>query len=174
MNRRIALKNMAISVWGLVLIPGYQSIANLPPLGATLLALSVDQRKTLSVAVDTLIPKTDTPGAIELNVHAFMEKMIERCYEEDVQKKFAWGLERIEEISKKEFKKTFDELGKEERIKVLEMLKKSSDENERSFFGLFKEIAVLGFSTSEYVLTQHFKYTMTPGHFYGCVPANQN
>ena len=45
----------------------------------------------------------------------------------------------------------------------------STDTAQKDFFNFLKQLTVLAYTTSEYVLTNHYNYVMAPGHYYGCV-----
>lgn len=171
MERREALKSMAFAVWGLILLPGCNVGGSTEVIQeGSPLSLNSTQSHALKYAVDTIIPTTDTPGAVDLDVHRFVEKILAHCYEPEVREDFIKGLNVLQEKSQKEFKKEFQEVSKDERIKILESLENSEDEIPETFFSLIKELTILGYSTTEYVMKNLTNYTMTPGHFYGCVP----
>ncbi len=150
MDRRSALKSMAITAWGLMLLPAC---------GPDGKELAADQVKTLSLnklqgenlqnLVDTLLPKTDTLGAVELNIHTFIDRVLANCYEMDVQERFLAGLHLAEEKSQNAYNKSFAKVGQAEREQVLMSFDQEEIEIEKEFFDQLKELALLGYTTSE-------------------------
>lgn len=184
MKRRTALKNMTLAAGGMVMLPAWakawtrSSVSFLP-------FLSPRQDEMLSALVDTIIPATDIPGAKDLDVHLFVQKMIIDCYEKEVQENLKNGLEKVDQMARQSYGLPFTTCNTMQREALLMKLETPLDtepspetetavENEVSseqyeFFNLVKELTIRGFMTSEYVMTNHTDYNMMPGHFYGCV-----
>ncbi len=135
--------------------------------------LSVDQASVLLAAVETIIPKTDTPGAGELGVDKFVQKMITDCYDKKTQSGLASGLSNLDEQSVQLYGKSFTETSAAQKIKLLQDFEKSSDASTKSFFGLLKNLTIQGYMNSEYVMTNITHYEMIPGRYHGCVPVKK-
>jgi hypothetical protein len=73
----------------------------------------------LDEIAETIIPATDTPGAKAAKVGAFMTVMVKDCYEDDDQKTFRDGMDKINNAADKKFDKSFMELKPDERHKLL-------------------------------------------------------
>ena len=56
---------------------------------------------------ETILPRTATPGAKDANVGQFMTVMVNDCYEKEDQKVFFEGMSKINDLSDKEYKKSF-------------------------------------------------------------------
>ncbi|WP_019599620.1 MULTISPECIES: gluconate 2-dehydrogenase subunit 3 family protein [Rhodonellum] len=170
MERRTALKSLAISIWGIMLLPGCGTGLEENALPEVkLLPLNALQKANLQSLVDTLIPKTDTLGAVELEVHGFVDRILANCHELEVQNKFIQGLSKLESKSQMMFKTSYNALEKPERELVLIGLDNAELEADKEFFDLAKELTVLGYTTSEYFLTNFTNYQMVPGGYDGCV-----
>jgi hypothetical protein len=171
MERRELLKKMAFSVWGLMLLPGCD-LGKSKSISVSPLSLSDLQMEALTEAVDTLIPSNDTPGAVDLQVHQFIDNILFHCYEKEEQEIFLRGLDSLQEKSRENYSITLGACSKEQMIEILINLELSNEEAEKKFYFLLKELTILGYTTSEYVMTKLSDYEMMPGHFYGCVPVN--
>lgn len=161
---------MAISIWGMMLLPGCGtglSENGLPDV--KLLPLDALQKANLQSLVDTLIPKTDTLGAVELEVHGFVDRILANCHEIEEQNNFIQGLSKLESKSQMMYKTSYKDLEKPEREFLLICLDNEELEADKEFFDLAKELTVLGFTTSEYFLTNFTNYQMVPGGYDGCV-----
>ena len=134
MNRRVVIRNMALAVTGLVLLPGCDLSSKEASAQDLLPNLSPGQEGLLIHVVDTIIPATDTPGAKELNVHLFVQKMVADCSEKEAQQNFVKGLEALKARSKKKHGKVFDACSTEERIALLKDLEQSENASENEFY----------------------------------------
>lgn len=168
MNRRVALKNVALVVAGVVLLPACD--LSKPSAEGLQAFLSPKQEGLLAEITETFIPATDTPGAKDLGVPEYIQRMVTDCYDQDIQQEFLQGMERVENVAKRDYGKSFAALGMAERTEVLRNMGSSADEVDKKFFGFVKGLSIAGFMTSEYVMTNHTDYKMIPGHYYGCIP----
>ncbi len=170
-ERRIALKQMALAVGSLIALPAWAS--NWTPATAQPLKpfLSTGQAALLADISETLIPASDTPGAKALDVPAFVQRMLEDCYETPVQEAVKTGLDTVETLANAQFGKSFAAGDATQRQAVLTAMAASAETPRKDFIALVKNLTIQGYTTSEYVMTKHLHYVMAPGHYYGCVPA---
>ncbi|WP_224996734.1 gluconate 2-dehydrogenase subunit 3 family protein [Cesiribacter sp. SM1] len=175
MNRRIALKNMALVAAGLLVLPGCDTSGwKETAVQATDPLLSAKQEGLLAEIVETLIPTTDTPGAKELKVHAYVHKMVADCFEVDAQEVLIKGLDTTEQLADKKYNKAFAAASMEEKTAILEQMSKSDEATQKDFYELVKGLTIRGYMTSEYVMTNITKYEMVPGRYHGCVPVQSS
>jgi hypothetical protein len=73
MERRVALKSVAVAMGAMAGLPAWASGWSKGSLPKGRL-LSADQSKNLAAIVEAIIPKTDTPGAGELGVGILFKK----------------------------------------------------------------------------------------------------
>lgn len=170
MERRVVIRHMAVAMAGLVLLPGCDMGSKKAKAQTLQPDLSPDQENLLAEVVNTFIPATDTPGAKDLNVHLFVQKMVNDCYEKEVQENLVKGLNTVETLAQKKYKNSFAALPEARRINILTSMEQSDNEEQEAFFSLVKELTIFGYTTSEYVMTNLTGYTPIPGHYYGCVP----
>lgn len=160
MNRRVALRNLTLAAGGLMLLPACSAGR----------FLSSRQDRLLTDIVDTIIPTTDTLGAKDLNVPTFVQKVVTDCYEKEVQEAFLRGLDTVTRLAKQSHRKSFSALAPAQRLELLSQMEEAEEEEQQNFLKLVKELTILGYTSSEYVLTNFSNYKMVPGHYYGCVP----
>ncbi|KAB7727977.1 gluconate 2-dehydrogenase subunit 3 family protein [Rudanella paleaurantiibacter] len=170
MHRRTALKNMTLAAGGLLLLPNWANAWTKASLPAGPALLSLEQQALLTEVIDALIPASDTPGARALEVPAFVQTMVADCYEPPVQQQFVAGLAGFDELAHARFGKSFAACSPAERTDVLLAFEATTDTTRKAFYSLLKQLTIQGYTTSEYVMTGYYKYTMIPGHYYGCVP----
>ena len=104
-NRREALSRVAIIMGGTIL--GADAFASGIRISTTNIALTKMDIAFLNEVAETILPKTKTPGAKEANVGAFMQIMVNDCYETKDQAIFMEGIKKLDEASKKMNGKSF-------------------------------------------------------------------
>jgi Gluconate 2-dehydrogenase subunit 3 len=125
----------------------------------------------LDEIADTILPETKTPGAKAAHTGAFMALMVTDTYEDRNQTIFRDGLKKLNDAG-------FMAATPAQRLTQLEQLDREQkaymDARERGapphFFRLMKELALLGYFTSEIGCSQAMRYRETPGRFDPCVP----
>ena len=179
MNRREALERVALLMGGTVIggaafLQGCKS-TDTKTAG---FSLTADQLAFLDEVAETIIPATSTPGAKAAKVGAFMQVMVTDCYDQKDQQVFVSGITEIDNASKKTFSKGFMEVTPEERTSLLNGINKElkeyndskKDGDPNHYFGLMKQLTLLGFFTSEVGATQALRYVAVPGKYEGCIP----
>ena len=169
MERRVALKSMALAMGALANLPAWASRWQ-PQVLAQGHFLPADQSKMLAAIVETIIPKTDTPGAGELGVGDFVEKMIKDCYDSKVQASLSSGLSNLDEYSIQELGKPYTDISKEQKLMLLQNVESSDDKDNKALLSLVKNLTIQGYVNSEYVMTNITHYELVPARYHGCVP----
>lgn len=169
MKRRTALKNVLFSATGLLTLPAWGNSWNAETLKITQSIFTSNQAQILDILVDALIPSGEIIGAKDLETSVFISKMLADCYEKPIQESFKNGLENTDKLAKEAFSKNIIDCDKIQRNELLVKLSTSMGSQQKEFFALLKQLTVLAYTTSEYVLTKHYNYVMAPGHYYGCV-----
>lgn len=172
MERRVALKSMAVAMGAMAGLPAWASGWNKSAVAKSGL-LAADQSKNLLMIVETIIPKTDTPGAGELGVADFVQKMVKDCYDAKAQASLSSGISNIDEQSVQRFGKSFADADKTQRLQLLQEIEKSNDAAQKGFFSMVKNLTIQGYMTSEYVMTNITHYEMVPARYHGCVPVKK-
>jgi hypothetical protein len=173
MKRRQALRNISLSIGGIISMPLWTSCWNKETLPSQGLLMSQEQEILLSEFVETLIPTTDTPGAKEIGVHDFIKTMVYDCYEEADQKEFVSLLEKINLKAKDVANKSFIDSTPTIRAEILNDIDKESKSSPEGAFKAYpylKELSIQGYLSSEYVLTHIHIYELVPGRFDGSFP----
>jgi hypothetical protein len=170
MERRKAIHHIATSAVALLALPAWARSWNPATLGYSPAFLTEGQQEVLHALADTLIPATDTPGALQLKVPDFVRKMLADCYEAEVQQQVAAGLDRLNNLARQTHNKDFVALEPAPRRELLLAVQGLEDPKQREYYGLLKQLTIQGYTSSEYVMVNHYGYTMAPGYYHGCVP----
>lgn len=180
MNRREALSRVALILGGTVVganvfLEGCRPADRKAGTGTEFIPEDIEY---LDEIAETIIPATDTPGAKAAKVGAFMTVMVNDCYDENDQKVFREGMNKINDASEKKFDKAFMEITPQQRHQLLvaidneqkEQSKNKKKDDPNHYFRLMKELTLLGYFTSEIGCTQALRYVESPGRYEGCVP----
>ncbi len=171
MNRRNLLKSFLTASGGLVVLPSWANLWDQSGIHADL--FSTGEKELLKAIVETIIPDSeDIPGAKALGVDVFLEKLIQDCFEKEVQDSVTLNLKSLEKYAQAGYGKSFVACNAYQRENLLEKFEKSADKSEAEFFKLIKAETIRGYTTSEYVMVNHFNYKVAPGHYHGCVSVN--
>lgn len=136
-----------------------------------------DQARIVSEVAEIFIPKTDTPGAKDTGVPAFIDKILKECYKKEDQDRFLSGLQAFDEDAKKAFGDAFIDLEPAQQVEHVKKTQdaaidatKKGDMKDRPFILMAKELTLVGFFTSEPGATQVLQYAPVPGAYHGCLP----
>ena len=176
MNRREAVQHVALLLGGTVL--GANAFLTGCKTSDKKVAFTNDDVAFLDEVADTILPATKTPGAKAAKVGQFMTVMVNDCYDENDQKVFHEGMDKLNEASKKTYGNTFMSINPQQRHDLLvkldneqkETMKTKKPEDPRPYFRMIKELTLLGYFTSEIGCTQARRYVPVPGKYEGCIP----
>ena len=130
---------------------------------------------------ETILPKTNTPGAKEAEVGKFMTSYSADCYDELQRKTLKDGIGKLNEASEKMNKVSFLEATAVQRQSLLTEIDaeakkynednkgKSGKDNPPHYFTLMKQLVLFGFFTSKPGVTQVLRYMPVPGKYEGCI-----
>ena len=164
MNRREVIKNVALMLGGAFSAPTLMAMDNWenatnPNVSVAAFSLNSTQQKIVAEIAELIIPKTDTVGAKDVGVPAFIEMMLKDCYKAPEHQSFLEGLASMKKVK-------FLELNTDERrgvLKLLEQETKKMTGKITPFWRLIKELTLLGYFTSEAGLKASFEYVQIPG-----------
>jgi len=138
---------------------------------------SNDDIAFLDEIAETILPKTDTPGAKDAKVGEFMARIVKDCNTQDEQKTFLDGMKKLSDASKQQNGRPFLESTPEQRHDLLVALDKeqkaytaSKKEGDPThYFRMMKELTLWGYFTSEPGATKALRYVAVPGKYEGCI-----
>jgi hypothetical protein len=151
------MKRRELVQW-LVATAGLTALENLAP--ADLLALGRDvharagarnstltahAEQTITIAADRILPATDTPGATDAGVTAFIEKMLTDWHTPAERERFLAGLRDLDVRCRARASRDFVDCPEADQIAVLIAL----DDAHEEWFGRLKYLTVYGYCTSE-------------------------
>lgn len=179
MNRRDALSRVALIMGGTIIgAEAFLSGCKTSPSYGASLKFTPEEIAYLNEIAETIIPKTNTPGAKDAQVGEFMQIIVNDCYEEKDQKVFLEGMGKLDKACKDKQGKSFMDCTPEQRKEFLTALdkeakdysgKKKQDEPAH-YFSMMKQLTLWGFFTSKPGATEALRYVPVPGKYEGCIP----
>ena len=175
-TRRIAVKQLLIISGGVLIFPSCVHQEDKTSILLKNLDLNAGHEKLMAEIAETIIPKTNTPGAKEISTHIYTLKMLDDCAEKEKQDAFVKGLNEINDISKKKFNNKFIDCTVPQRENILTGIeaKNGYSKDVQSFYGMMKHFTIQGYMTSKYVGTNLVVYELVPGRFHGSFPIQKN
>jgi hypothetical protein len=168
-NRRNAVKKIAIASGSLITLPFWMGCNSNDTPATHLSSFSAAEQETLAAVTDTIIPAGNAIGAVSVGVDKYLQKLIDYCFEKDVQENIKNQLRGLEKSAKDRHANTFKNCDQKQRQELLQRLSTSESKPEKDFFTLIKSETINGFTTSQEVMVNYFHYKVAPGHYYGCV-----
>jgi len=169
MNRRKSIKQIAIAVGGIITLPQWMVSCGISDSPTHQTFFSQAEQELLSSVVDTIIPAGNSTGALSVGVDKYLQKLIDDCFEKEVQDNVMTQLKALATSAQSLYNKSLPECTQPQRQELLLKLSSSNIKEEKDFFNLIKTETIRGFNTSQKVMQDHLGYKIAPGHYYGCV-----
>lgn len=138
------------------------------------------QNETVATISELIIPKTDTPGARDAGVPAFIDVMLAEWGDDDQRQMFTTGLANVDERSRAAFGKEFIGCTSAQQSEILQdldyelaQLRDAKRDTSKNFFGAMKWLTLTGYYTSEVGATSEQHFRVVPGRFEPCYPLEQ-
>lgn len=143
-------------------------------------------KPTIAELAETLIPETDTPGALRSGVDVYIINIFTNCTSTADQNRFLNGLSDFENYTKDKFDKSFINCSLEEKASVVSYFEKKGSYSYEilnkinrkflggSFFYKFKALAIEGYCNSELGATKGLAYDYIPGRYESCILLEAN
>lgn len=145
---------------------------------------------------EAMLPKTDTPGAIEVGAHLFVDKFMAQVASDSAREKCLQGFDHWKADFKENFSKaisgaslqdveahliTYFNIDKEEQSTIKDAIENPSSGDQTSekdyyiysFLMTFKRLIMLGYFASEEIGENVLSYLPVPGSYQGCIPVEE-
>jgi hypothetical protein len=197
-NRREAIRRVSCMLGGAAFIGGpsllaaVEAAASSPAAGTAAGgatgAFNAQDIAFLDEIAETILPATKTPGAKAAKTGAFMALMVTDSYSAAQRKVFRDGMRHLDDACRKANMRSFMSATPGQRLAVLAGLdreqKQVMDAREAAermsgladrdepphYFRMMKQLALLGYFTSEIGCTQARRYVEVPGRYDPCIP----
>lgn len=176
MKRRKVLSVLLWSIGGAIAVPGVMLTGcKLDKKGS----LTSEDIPLLDEIGDTILPATaSSPGAKAAKIGTFLKVYVTDCYNETDRRIFIEGLDKLNELSRKQYKAEFLKLTAAQKHDLLIAIDKEARSYKKSkkknapdhYFTMMKRDTLFGYSSSKEGATKGLRYIQTPGHYSGNVP----
>ena len=181
MNRRELIKQIAI-LTGTAVVGGEFFLSGCKTNDAVSVEFFTEKDISFFDEVaETILPKTNTPGAKDAEVGKFMVSYSTDCYDELQLNAIKAGIKKLNDESEKKYGNDFIKITSIQKQELLtsidaEAKKRNETAKEKSnskftphYFTLMKQLTLLGFFTSKPGATQVLRYMPVPGKYEGCI-----
>jgi len=169
MNRRKSIRQIVIAAGGLITLPQWMVSCGISDTTAHHSSFSQLEQELIASVADTIIPRGNSIGALSVGVDKYLQKLIDDCFEKDVQDNVKAQLKKLDVAAQSSNKKAFAECTQPQRQELLMKISASGVKAEKDFFDLIKTETIRGFNTSQKVMQDYLGYKVAPGHYIGCV-----
>lgn len=182
MDRRQLLHRAALMLGGAIsasaasgILGGCVAAPGMAPGGGY---LTDAEKRTVAAMCDHILPRSDTPGALDVGVPAFIDRMLSEFYQDPERRILREGLRQATTDAAELDGVTFAELPADKQIALMreydrEAYAQRAAGSDTHFFRMMKELTILGYCTSEAGATKLLKYAPFPGPYRGDVPYSE-
>lgn len=168
LQRAAALLGVALSP---SIISGVLSAAEQRSLaGARPAYLTREEFATAAAVAERILPRTDTPGAQDVGVPAFIDLLYGKYLTAEERSTLSAGLAELDATSTRMHQVIFASLSAAQQDALLTEIAKASQARQKTFFHLIKELTLTGYFTSEKIGKEVTHYDPVPGRYQGCIP----
>jgi gluconate 2-dehydrogenase gamma chain len=171
-DRREAIRRAALLA-GVVLAPHWLILADSARPLAQARYLTPAQLAIAGAIADRIIPRTDTPGAADVGVPAFIDLLYGEFMTEAERQLLTDGVGGVEAAARSAHGASFPTLAADRQDVLLRNIAGAEKSPDGGFFGLIRSATVLGYFTSEAVGRNVLHYDPVPGRYEGCIPIEQ-
>ncbi len=177
MTRREAIKRAALFL-GIAISPSLltnalRAQARVAAAGTASRFLGAAHFEMVGIIAERILPKTDTPGAVDAGVPGFIDLIYGKYMGAADKTMFTAGLDGVAAAATKSHGKSLAQLTPDEQDALLRGIAVASQKSPKSFFLQIKELTVTGYFTSELVGRTVLKYDPIPGRFDPCIPLSE-
>jgi hypothetical protein len=173
MDRRTAIQGLLQGGLALSLLPGFaetawSAVARADRRSASS-TLGSGRSQMITLIADTLLPRTDTPGAIDVGVPAWIDLVVAEYFSGTARSAFLADLDAIDQLARAQSGAPLAALEKGDLTRVVALLDAATGSQnlsapQRGYVKL-KELTLYGYFTSKPVQQDLLKVVIVPGRF---------
>ncbi len=146
------------------------------------LVFNAGELDLLRSIASTILPRTETPGAIDLGLAGFVDRMVSALYDDEGKRALVEGLATLEQICQERYKDSFIDCEEDQKRNLLLDLEKKSPParaniwgsdvgpgHKPDFYRQIKSLLLLGYFTDEKIGKEYLHYDPIPGRLEGCI-----
>jgi len=183
LQRRDILRRAAWILGGAISAPAALAILqgcsakDSPAAGTTpaLKFLKADQYLVIAEIAEIMLPKTETSGAKDVGVPAFIDVALDAIYDTESKDRFNTGYADFTKAAGAGGKPFLEQepAARAAFVKTSLETALSGDHDPKPFILMTRELALLGYFTTQPGITENMTYEAVPTVYHGCVPVSQ-
>ena len=187
MNRRKAIQKTGLLAGATFAVPTLisllESCQKSPRITWTPLFFEESEAIFITSIVDELLPRTNTPGALDVKVDLFIDKVVAKTFDKPAQEKFRGDIAKFEENCQENYGSNFEGLNGKEKKQILIAAESNDgkysrsvwgtavgDQEEIGFYRSLKTMVIWAYFTSEEIGKNVLNYDPIPQEYIGCMP----
>lgn len=127
------------------------------------------EMQSLLAVANTILPRTDTPSAGDLDCHGFVDNQLATCHSKQEQMQAMEILAIIEKQAKAKHGDSFKSIAEAKQVELLSAIEKNNSDEQRNKFKALKSLIIFGYFTSEVGASQVLSYQAVPGGYKGSI-----
>lgn len=187
MDRRSALKKTGLAAGAALALPTALSLLQSCQKESrpewTPEFLTAEEAALVTALVDTVLPRTETPGGLDVKADIFMDRVFARVYDAEAREALRKELAAFDAQCTAGYGGVFAELGEADRASVLEAQEAAAgkfnpgvwgtavgEQQPVGFYRNLKSMMVWAYFSSEEIGENVLSYDPIPGGYRGCIP----
>jgi gluconate 2-dehydrogenase gamma chain len=171
-SRREAIRRAAL-FYGVVVSSEWLTAAEQARPAAPASHLTPAHRAIAGAVADRILPRTDTPGAADVGVPAFIDLLYGDFMTPAERQMLTEGLNAVDAAARSAHGAAFSTLTTDRQDALLRTIAHAEEGKPQGFFRLIRSATILGYFTSEQVGRNVLHYDPVPGRYDACVPIDQ-
>lgn len=138
---------------------------------------SPHQADTVSRICELILPRTDTPGALEAGVPGFIAVIVGEWYLPEDTALMLADLANVDTRSRQKWNRDFIALTEVDQVELLtaldgelQAMKQRKESTGKNFFQRIKGLTLYGYYNSEVGMKEELAYVVIPGRYDPCAP----
>lgn len=190
MDRRKALRKTGLFAGATILMPSmlslFESCKTENRLDWEPLFFTEVEAKTIASLIDMILPRTDTPGGLDVKSDIFIDKVIAKTYDTSGQENMRAEIAAFNENCKSKYGDVFYDLSEADKTAILNEAEKNSGkfgsgvwgtgvgpQETIGFYRSMKSMAIWAYFTSEEIGENVLSYDPIPGKYEPCKPLSE-
>ena len=190
MDRRKALRKTGLFAGATILMPSmlslFESCKSENRLDWEPLFFTEVEAKTIASLIDMILPRTDTPGGLDVKSDIFIDKVIAKTYDKSGQENMRVEIAAFNENCKSKYGDVFYDLNEADKTTILNEAEKNSGkfgsgvwgtgvgpQETIGFYRSMKSMAIWAYFTAEEIGENVLSYDPIQGKYEPCKPLSE-
>lgn len=146
---------------------------NISPNTTLLHFFTPEQFTLVGLLADSILPRTDSPSATDVNVHITLDSMLGQVFDSNYQAAFKSGWLALEKYLSQQKFLQIEPAAQIEILQSLELSQSAATASEKKTLVEFKQQVIAFYLTTEEIGKNFLNYLPIPGVFKPCIPVDE-